>query len=249
MEMITLSKENIEQEHICCAISDKKNQGGVELKKSWLTKRFEEGLRFKKMDIRGKVFIEYIPAEYAWRPVKADGYMFVHCLWVSGQHQKHGYAKQLLAACEADSKGMNGVCVITSKKPFLTDKKFFLKQGFEISDTAEPYFELMVKKYKKDAPDPKFIDTAKGLKDGDKEGITMYFSDQCPFLNLYVKEMSIAAQELGISVLTKKLETAKDAQSMSTPYGTFNVFYKGEFLTHMPYSRKGFIKLLNEKLG
>jgi len=219
----------------------------VELKKSWLTHRFEEGLQFKKMDIRGKVFIEYIPAEYAWRPVQAAGYMFIHCLWVSGQHQKHGYAKQLLAECEKDSENMNGVCVITSKKPFLADKKFFLKQGFEVCDTAEPCFELLVKKYKKDAATPKFHNTAKKLKDSNKKGITMYYSDQCPFLNLYVKEMSEAAKELGIETTVKKLETAKDAQAMSTPYGTFNVFYKGEFLTHMPYSKKGFTKFLQEK--
>ena len=33
MEFITLTNENLEQEHICCAIGDKKHQAGVESKK------------------------------------------------------------------------------------------------------------------------------------------------------------------------------------------------------------------------
>ena len=34
MEFITLTNENLEQEHICCAIGDKKHQAGVESKKN-----------------------------------------------------------------------------------------------------------------------------------------------------------------------------------------------------------------------
>ena len=33
---ITLTKENIEKEHICCAFSDKKCKDSYELKKAWL---------------------------------------------------------------------------------------------------------------------------------------------------------------------------------------------------------------------
>lgn len=33
---ITLTKENIEKEHICCAFSDKKCKDSYELKKTWL---------------------------------------------------------------------------------------------------------------------------------------------------------------------------------------------------------------------
>ena len=42
---ITLTKENIEKEHICCAFSDKKCKDSYELKKTWLRMAmFSDGL-------------------------------------------------------------------------------------------------------------------------------------------------------------------------------------------------------------
>lgn len=64
MEYIKLTPENLENEHICCAISNNKDPQ-VLSKKQWLGERMEEGLVFLKGDIRGKCFIEYIPAEFA----------------------------------------------------------------------------------------------------------------------------------------------------------------------------------------
>lgn len=243
MKIISLNQKNIEQEHICCAIVDKKNQEGVRLKKEWLKARFQEGLTFRKLDVRGKIFIEYLPAEYAWRPVNAPGYLFIHCLWVSGKYKGQGYAKELLNYCIADAEGTNGIAVVTSKKPFLTDKGFFLKHGFEVCDTAPPYFELLVRK-NTDAPPPVFTESAKSLTTPNQNGIQIFYSDQCPFLNYYIDEMAKVAEEYGIPVQATKLHTAAEAQSMTTAYGTFNVFYNGKFLTHMPMSQKGFQKAL-----
>ena len=56
---ITLTKENIEKEHICCAFSDKKCKDSYELKKTWLKNEFENGYVFRRLDERAKVFIEY----------------------------------------------------------------------------------------------------------------------------------------------------------------------------------------------
>lgn len=36
---INLNQENIDKEHICCAIADKKHQCGVDIKKEWLKER------------------------------------------------------------------------------------------------------------------------------------------------------------------------------------------------------------------
>ena len=68
MEYIQVTKENIEKEHICCAISSN-NDIQVSSKKAWLAERFAEGLVFLKSVERGKCFIEYIPAERAWNPI------------------------------------------------------------------------------------------------------------------------------------------------------------------------------------
>ena len=85
MKLIDVNIENIDKEHICCAISNKKDDIQISSKKLWLKDRFEDGLVFKKCDVRGKVFIEYIPAENAWTPIDAKEYMFINCFWVSGK--------------------------------------------------------------------------------------------------------------------------------------------------------------------
>ena len=72
MEYIQVTRENIEKEHICCAISNNKDVQ-VSSKKAWLTNRFDDGLVFLKSTERGKCFIEYIPAENAWNPIDAEG--------------------------------------------------------------------------------------------------------------------------------------------------------------------------------
>ena len=68
MDYIQITKENIDKEHICCAMSGKQSLA----KKEWLKQRFAEGLVFYRSVERGKCFIEYIPAENAWVPITAD---------------------------------------------------------------------------------------------------------------------------------------------------------------------------------
>ena len=98
MEYIGVNNDNLEKEHICCAISNNSDIQ-VSSKKAWLKERFNEGLVFLKSIERGKCFIEYIPAENAWNPIEAPGYMYIDCLWVSGSFKGHGYSSDLLNAC------------------------------------------------------------------------------------------------------------------------------------------------------
>jgi len=65
MDIISLTSANIDKEHICCAIADKKCADGYQAKKTWLIDRFKHDYVFKKLNVRGKVFIQYGPAEYA----------------------------------------------------------------------------------------------------------------------------------------------------------------------------------------
>ena len=145
MEYIKVTKENLEKEHICCAISNNKDSQ-VSSKKAWLADRFEDGLVFLKSVERGKCFIEYIPAENAWNPINADGYMYIDCLWVSGSFKGHGYANDLLNACIEDSKekGKKGLCILSAakKKPFLADPKFLAYKGFSVCDEADNGIQL-----------------------------------------------------------------------------------------------------------
>ena len=54
MEYIRVTKDNLEKEHICCAISNN-NDVQVSSKKAWLADRFDEGLVFLKSVERGSV--------------------------------------------------------------------------------------------------------------------------------------------------------------------------------------------------
>ena len=47
-EYVNLSLENIEEEHICCAIGDPKHQEGVDCKKEWIKNKLKDGHVFRK---------------------------------------------------------------------------------------------------------------------------------------------------------------------------------------------------------
>lgn len=58
LKIIAVDENNIGQEHICCAITDKKGETCVSSKKAWMQERFPDRLVFRKLNVRGKVFIE-----------------------------------------------------------------------------------------------------------------------------------------------------------------------------------------------
>lgn len=166
MEYIQVTKDNLENEHICCAISNNKD-AQVSSKKAWLSERFDDGLVFLKSVERGKCFIEYIPAEKAWNPIEAEDYMYIDCLWVSGSLKGHGYSTDLLEACIADSKakGKNGLCILAAakKKPFLADLKYLAYKGFKVADEADNGIQLWYLPFSDDAKVPNFKACAKHL--------------------------------------------------------------------------------------
>lgn len=163
MEYVYVTKDNIEKEHICCAISNNSDVQ-VRSKKDWLSCRFEEGLVFIKSSVRGKCFIEYIPAKNAWIPIIGDTYMYIDCLWVAGSLKGHGFSSELLNMCIEDSKrkGMDGICILSSKKKtsYLADPKFLAYKGFRVSDEASNGIQLWYLSFN-DFDLPKFKSCAK----------------------------------------------------------------------------------------
>ncbi len=249
MELVKLTHENIEQEHICCAISNNKDIQVVS-KKNWLRERLDEGLVFLKGNVRGKCFIEYLPAEYAWTPIEADGYMYIDCLWVSGQFKGHGYSNLLLDACIEDSKekGKKGLVILSSKKKrgFLSDPKYMGYKGFKMADTAEPYFELMYLPFAEDARLPRFGDTVHEHKDMPK-GFVLYYTNQCPFTAKYVPLLEQMAKARNAVFRSVHIQTREDAQHAPSPFTTFSLFYDSQLVTHEILSEKKFDKILADK--
>ena len=95
-EYINLTLENIDHEHICCAIGDQKHKQGVDCKKEWIKNKLKDGHVFRKLNARGKIFIEYEPIETAWTPIVGKNYEYIYCLWVAGSFKGKGIAKELL---------------------------------------------------------------------------------------------------------------------------------------------------------
>lgn len=234
MDILTLTPENIAHEHICCAMSDKKNVEAVRFKKEWLKDRFSEGLIFKKLNVRGKVFIEYLPAENAWIPIDAEGYTFINCFWVSGSYKGKGYGKALLAECETDSIDKKGVAVLVGKKktPYLSDKTFLIKQGYQVADNCNPNLELLVKQFDKSAPLPKFKHCAQQGIPNPIRGIDIFYTVQCPFTSTYINFISPIAQLSEYPVRIHQISTKEEAQKHFCPITTYSVFVDGVYYSN-----------------
>jgi GNAT superfamily N-acetyltransferase len=235
-KFIRLTKENIGKEHICCAFSDKKCKESYELKKEWLKKEFDNGYVFRRMDERAKVFIEYGPAEKAWAPIEAPNYLLINCFWVSGQYKGKGHAKTLLqyAIDDAQAQGKDGLVTIvgTSKFHFMSDTQWFLKQGFETCEKLPYGFSLLVKKLNSQAVHPKFKETVASGACEYKEGITVYYSNRCPFTEYHINNsLPETAKNRNLPLHIVKLATMEQAQSSPTPATIFSLFYNGKFVT------------------
>ena len=248
MEYIRVNKENLESEHICCAISNNSDIQ-VSSKKQWLSQRFDEGLVFLKSAERGKCFIEYIPAENAWVPIKADGYMYIDCLWVSGSFKGHGYANDLLKECIIDSKAKKrkGLCVLSSarKKPFLSDPKFLEHKGFKVCDEAANGIQLWYLPFSSDETRPQFKDCAR-TPHIEEKGYVLYYSNQCPFNGKYVPILEKVAKENGIAFKAIRFNSKKEAQNAPSPITTYALFKDGEYITNEQMNDKKFLKLCAE---
>lgn len=245
MKYIRVIKENLENEHICCAISNN-NDVQVASKKAWLRDRFDDGLVFLKSVERGKCFIEYIPAENAWNPIDAEGYMYINCLWVSGALKGHGYASALLDECIRDSKekGRKGLCILSSakKKPFLSDPKFLKYKGFEVCDETGNGIQLWHLPFSSETRQPRFKSCAKHPHI-DATGYVLYYTSQCPFNAKYVPILEKTAQEHGVPFQAIHIKSKAEAQNAPTPITTYALFKDGEYLTNEQMNDKRFLKL------
>ena len=243
MNYIYINKENIDKEHICCEMSVK--QGAI--KKEWMKNRFDEGLVFYRSEERGKCFIEYIPAENAWVPIDADGYLYINCLWIAGDMKGHGYANDLLSECvrAAAAQGRNGVCILCAegrKREFLADPKFLSHKGFKTADISDCGINLMYLPLAQNAEPPKFKECAKHPK-ADGEGFVLYYTDQCPFAYYWVPRVQKAAKEHNIPLKIIHIADKKSAQSVPAPVTTYALFKNGKFVTQSIQSDKKFLAL------
>ncbi|WP_028974966.1 GNAT family N-acetyltransferase [Spirochaeta cellobiosiphila] len=236
LQFTNITKENLDTEHICCAFSDKKCTDSYQLKKEWLKEQLSNGYVFYRLNERAKVFIEYGPAEKAWLPIIANNYLNINCFWVSGKYKGKGLGKKLLNQVEnaVGEQKKDGIVTVAGKKKFhfMSDGKWFQKQGFSIVDETKSGFLLLEKKITTSASIPVFAPEATEGTCPEQEGLVIYYSNRCPYSEYHIRTSFVeTAKKRGIPFTIHKLETLEQAQKAPSPATIFSLFYNGKFVT------------------
>jgi hypothetical protein len=250
ISIIDLTPDNI-ADYGVCGYSNVERHVELQRKIAWFKEYYLKGLRIKALLSKKGGYqgmLEYIPGKYAHRPVAADGYMFIHCLFVGfkSQFKGKGYASAMLDLCieEAKEQGMQGVVVVTRKGPFMAKKEIFQKKGFVVVDSAKPDFELLALKFHTDAENPKFT-IPPPVEDG-SDGLTVIRSPQCPYSEKNVNEIMATAKQMGLNTRLVDLQDSAAAQRSPCAFGTFCIIYKGKIISHHPISNTRFQNIMKK---
>jgi len=254
-KIIGITLENI-SEYGVCGYKDVKKHIELRKKIEWFKEYYPKGLRIKvvfsqKGGYQG--MLEYIPGKYAHRPVDADGYMFIHCLFVGFRNEfKHrGLAISLLDECITEAKDvkMLGVAVVTRKGPFMVHNDIFLKKGFQIVDHAKPDFDLLVFKFDKKSKDPGFKQNMnENLKEYDN-GLTIMRSAQCPYTEKNVNAIIESAKKMKLNTKLVDLADANAVQNTPCAFGSFCLIYNGKIIGHHPISNTRFENIMKKEIN
>ncbi len=249
---LNLDTDSIAQEHICCAIGKGKHQKGEQIKRDWLAQEFHHGLVFRKLNERGKVFIEIVPSEYALKPIVAPNFMVIHCLWVSGKFKGHAHGKTLLdfAIEEAKKQNKDGICVLAGKANYMTDSKFYRYFGFEkVDQTDNGIFELMSLAFDESATIPQIAKPAKTSVLVGGCDVTVFTTPQCPFVPTCLDDLKTVAAEMGLNVNIVNVKSHQEICEAPSPFGTYGVFLNEKFVTHEMQNEKGYQRIFSKFLA
>lgn len=249
ISIINLTPENIANYGVC-GYKDLNKHVELRRKIDWFKEYYPKGLRIKAIMSKTGGYqgmLEYIPGKYAHRPVAADGYMFIHCIFVGfkGPFKGKGLGSAIIDVCinEAKDAGLHGVAVVARKGPFMAKKDIFLKKGFTVVDEAKPDFELLSLKFNAAAADPKFtVSPIRGYSDG----LTIIRSPQCPYSEKNVNEILETAKRIGIQAKLVDLKDFLAAQGSPCAFGTFCIIYNGKIISHHPISNTRFQNIINK---
>ena len=253
LRLVEISGDNLDALP-CCGVKNRAHAGRVE-KNCWLQPQLQKGLQAKVLlmpDNRQCGYIEYLPGEYAWRGVKAKGYLFIHCLWTFYKQWQHqGVALEMIQSCvdEAAAQGRAGVAVLARESPWLAGPAVFRKAGFEVVDTAPPDYELLVKKLDPDAPDPALVGGYERRLKKFSQGLTIIRSQQCPHVAKFADEIiATARRDFGLEPRVVELKSYREAQCAPTPFAVFAVIYNGRVVADHQISRTRFVNIMRKEV-
>lgn len=164
-----------------------------------------------------------------------------------GKFKGKGHGKELLEYCISDAKkrGKSGVCVISSKKkkPFLSDRKFMEKFGFETVDTISEEYMLMALSF--NGTKPQFTDNAK-KQSIDNTELTIYYGMQCPYIPNCIEQVATYCEENDIPLKLIAVDTLEKAKAVPCIFNNWAVFYDGKFET-LHLLNKTYLKKMFDK--
>lgn len=250
MKLIEVTPENAIKETFFC-IKDIKRRGFKD-KQSWFEKRHKEGLRIKilKSDEDKMIgFIEYVPAKNAWRPIDADNYMFIHCIYIySKKERRKGYGAMLIEDAEkaAKAQGLDGLCVMTSTGGWLADNTVFEKNDFHLIESKDR-FQLFAKTWNKNVNQPKLFDWHS--QQNKYKGWHLTYSDQCPWHEKSAEAILNVAMDYGIDLKVSKIDTVEEAKLAPSGFGVFNLLRDGRLLEDHYISHTRFRNIVKKELN
>jgi hypothetical protein len=252
IRIIDLTPENI-ADYGVCGYKDVSKHIELRRKIKWFSDYYPKGLRIKALlSEKGgyQGMIEYIPGEYAHRPVDAVDFLFIHCLFVGfkKEFKGKGFATSLIEKCiqEARDSNKKGVAVVSRKGAFMTKREIFLKNGFESVEKVKPDFELLALRFDDRSEFPSFKDMVKTLEKY-QEGLYVLRSFQCPYTEKNVTAILDSARNMfDITPKLIELDDHTAAQESPCPFGTFCIVYNGEVISYHPISNTRFENIMKK---
>lgn len=254
-QILDLTPENI-ADYGVCGYKDVKKHLELRRKIAWFKEYYPKGLRIKVVFSKKGGYqgmLEYIPGKFAHRPVEAENYMFIHCIFVGfkKEFKGKGHASSLIDECIKDAKKakMQGVAVVTRKGPFMARNDIFLKKGFQVVDSAEPDFNLLVMKFDAKSRNPRFKQSMTDKLKNYSEGLTIVRSAQCPYSEKNVNAiLDSAKNKFGLKTNLIDLIDSTAAQHSPCAFGTFCIIHNGEIISHHPISNTRFENIMKKRM-
>ncbi len=106
------------------------------------------------------------------------------------------------------------------------------------------HYELLVKKFKKTAPGPRFIVERGRLLKRYRKGLTILAADQCPYVIKTAERIAAASRRLGLEPKVVRVGSAKASRELPTPYGVFSIIYDGRLIAERPISATRFMSIM-----
>jgi len=249
-KLLEISADNIDEYGIYCLKN--KKLPGYSKKIDWFKENINNGLKIiiaidKEENQIG--YIEYMPSEIAYRPLKAKNFYFIQCMVIFKKiNTNQGLGSALIKACEEDAIRNNkyGVCTFSSDGSWMANKHIFIKNNYSIID-KKGRFELLGKYFNSNTTEvPTFIDWERNLTK--YKGWNLVYSNQCPMHHKSVTDLELTAEKEGINLNIIILNSPNEVQNSPSGFGTFGLIKDGVLLADHYISKTRFENIIKKVL-